>query len=202
MSELAWYQDSSAAMQLAKNVHKPLLVDFYSNTCLGCEKMAAVTYQQTAVVDLIAEHFVPVKLNVKEPKPEFRELLRMAKPLFTPLFLFLDSSGTEVRRFTGYLPPEEFKAELQFVLGSVDLLHARFAEGYAKFRGIVERYPKTHVAPEALYWAGVAAYRWNQRGLDGLIPEWIELRGRYPGSTWWTRASCIAERMTPAVLVS
>jgi hypothetical protein len=202
MSELAWYQDAGAAMVLAKSTQRPLLIDFYSDTCLGCEKMSAVTYQQAAVVDFIAQHFIPVKLNVKKPEPEFRELLRMAKPLFTPLLLFLDSSGTEVRRFTGYLPPAEFLAELQFVLGCVDLLHTRFADSYAKFRGIIERHSRTQVAPEALYWAGVAAYRWNNRGLDGLIPEWIELRARYPESTWWTRASCIAERITPAVATS
>ncbi len=195
MSEPAWYQDYGAAMASAKSAQKPLLVDFYSETCLGCEKMSAVTYQQAPVVEFVTQHFVPLKLNVKEPKPEFRELLRMAKPLFTPLLLFLDFNGTEVRRFTGYLPPAEFLAELHFVLGWVDLLHTRFADGYARFRGIVEQYPKSHVAPEALYWSGVAAYRWNNRGLDGLIPEWIELRARYPESTWWTRASCIAERM-------
>lgn len=202
MSDVAWYQDWNAAMALSRSTQKPLLIDFYSDTCLGCEKMSAVTYQDTAVMDFIAQHFIPVKLNVKQPKPEFRELLRMAKPLFTPLLLFLDSNGTEVRRFTGYLPPAEFVAELRFVLGCVDLLHTRFAESYAQFRGIIERYPKTHVAPEALYWAGVAAYRWNHRGLDGLIPEWIELRARYPQSSWWTRASCIAERVAPAAATS
>lgn len=195
MSEPAWYQDYSAAMASAKSAQKPVVVDFYSDTCLGCEKLSAVTYQQAPVVEFVTQYFIPLKLNVKEPKPEFRELLRMAKPLFTPLLLFLDFNGTEVRRFTGYLPPAEFLAELHFVLGWVDLLHTRFADGYARFRGIVEQYPKSHVAPEALYWSGVAAYRWNNRGLDGLIPEWIELRARYPESTWWTRASCIAERM-------
>jgi thioredoxin-related protein len=195
MSEVQWYRELSAATVSAKSAQKPLLIDFYSDTCLGCEKMAAVTYRQAPVADLVNQHFVPLKLDVKEPKGESRELLRMAKPLFTPLLLFLDANGTEVRRFTGYLPPVEFLGELQFVLGGVDLLHTRFKEAYTRFRAIAEQYPKSHVAPEALYWAGVAAYRLNNRGLDALIPEWAELRARYQESTWWTRASCIAERI-------
>lgn len=100
MSEGQWFEDFGAATAASKSAQRPLLVDFYSDTCLGCGKMAAVTYRQQPVVDFITQHFIPVKFNVKEPKPESRELLRMAKPLFTPLLLFLDAGGTEVRRLT------------------------------------------------------------------------------------------------------
>jgi hypothetical protein len=153
--------------------------------------MDARTYPCGGAAALIEREFVPVKFNVKEPRGEFRDLLRMAKPLFTPLLLWLDATGTELRRTTGYLPPTELEGELRLVLGLADLLHARYAEAYARFREVADRLGDTHAAPEALYWAGIAGYRLEGRGLEGLTPEWAELQGRYPGSTWALRASCL-----------
>lgn len=195
MSAIQWYRELSLAVARAKSEQRPLLIDFYSDTCLGCQKMETDTYPGAEVVEAVEREFVPVKFNVKQPRVEFHDLLRMTKPLFSPLFLFLDPSGTELRRTTGYLPPEEFRAELQLVLGLADLLHARFGEGYARLRGITERFPRSHAAPEALYWSGVAAYRWNGRGLDGLLPQWLELQARYPESTWAVRSSCVSVKV-------
>jgi thiol-disulfide isomerase/thioredoxin len=194
---VTWLRELGPAVARARTEGKPLFIDFYSDTCLGCRAMEARTYVQNEAAELVEREFVAVKLHVKEPKAEFRELLRMAKPLFTPLLLFLDAGGTELRRTTGFLPPPELDAELRLVLGFADLLHTRFAEAHARFREVVEREPEAHVAPEALYWAGVAAYRLNGRGLEGLAPEWAELRRRYPASAWALRADCLGE---PAVL--
>jgi hypothetical protein len=79
----------------------------------------------------------------------------MAKPLFSPLLLYLDWSGTELRRTTGYLPPAEFVGELGLVLGLADLLHARYAEAYTRFRAVAEWSAQTHAARRTLL-AGVA----------------------------------------------
>jgi len=192
MKPVNWFRELGPAVLKAKAERKPIVVDFYSDTCLGCRQMEAVTYPRSEVEALLEREFVAVKFNVKEPRAEFRDLLRMAKPLFSPLFLFLDWSGTELRRTTGYLPPAEFVGELGLVLGLADLLHARYAEAYARLRAVAEWSAQTHAAPEALYWAGVAGYRRDGRGLDGLTPEWVELGTRYPGSTWALRASCLA----------
>ncbi len=188
----SWFGELGPAVLKAKGERKPILVDFYSDTCLGCRRMDEVTYRRNEVMDLLGREFSTVKFNVKEPRAEFRELLRMVKPLFTPLLLFLDWSGTELRRSTGYLPPAEFMGETGLVLGQADLLHARYQEAYDRFRSVAERCAETHAAAEALYWAGVAGYRREGRGLDGLTPVWQELGARYPGSTWATRASCLA----------
>lgn len=194
MTALCWYRELGPAVLQAKSERKPLLVDFYSDTCLGCRQMDAVTYPRSEVESALARNFVRVKFNVQEPRAEFRDLLRMAKPLFTPLLLYLDWTGTELRRTTGYLPPAEFLGELGLVLGLADLLHARYGEAHRQFREVAERAGQTHAAPEALYWAGVAGYRHEGRGLDGLTPEWAELGVRYPDSGWAVRAACL----TPA----
>jgi len=193
MTAIQWWRELGPAVLKARSERKPLFVDFYSDTCLGCQAMDARTYPTAEVAELIEREFVPVKFNVKEPRAEFRDLLRMTKPLFTPLLLFLDATGTELRRTTGYLPPLELEADLRLVLGLADLLHARYDEAYIGLREVAERWGQTHAAPEALYWSGVAGYRRNGRGLDGLTPEWAELQAKYPASTWALRASCLPE---------
>ncbi len=191
MTVVNWMREMGPAVARARSDRKPLFIDFYSDTCLGCRALDARTYVRDHVAELVEREFVPVRFNVQSPRPELRDLLRMAKPLFTPLLLFLDATGTELRRTTGYLPPAELEGELRLVLGLTDLLHARYAESHARFREVADRLGGTHAAPEALYWAGVAAYRWNARGLEGLTPEWSELQGRFPGSTWALRAGCL-----------
>jgi hypothetical protein len=191
MAAINWWRELGPAVLKAKTESRPLLVDFYSDSCLGCQAMDARTYPDGELAALIEREFVPVKFNVKEPRAEFRDLLRMTKPLFTPLLLMLDSTGTELRRTTGYLPVPELEADLRLVLGLADLLHARYEKAYGRLRDVADRLTETHAAAEALYWAGVAAYRRNGRGLEGLTPEWAELQSRYPASTWAQRASCV-----------
>lgn len=192
MTPPIWFRELGPAVLKARAERRPILVDFHSDTCLGCRQMAAVTYPRGEVEAALERDFVAVKFNVKEPRGEFRDLLRMAKPLFTPLLLYLDWTGTELRRTTGYLPPAEFLGELGLVLGLSHLLHARYGEAYERFRAVAGWAARTHAAPEALYWAGVAAFRHEGRGLDGLTPEWAELGARYPGSSWALRAGCLA----------
>jgi hypothetical protein len=188
-----WWRELGPAVLKARTERRPLFVDFYSDTCLGCQAMDARTYPNGELAALIEREFVPVKFNVKEPRAEFRDLLRMTRPLFTPLLLILDATGTELRRTTGYLPVLELEGELHLVLGLADLLHARYEAAYVRLREVADRLGETHAAAEALYWAGVAAYRWNNRGLEGLTPEWAELQAKYPASTWAQRASCLPE---------
>lgn len=193
MTAVGWMRELGPAVLRARSERKPLFVDFYAESCLGCQAMDSRTYPSPGLGALIEREFVPVKFNVKAQGGESRDLLRMTKPLFTPLLLWLDGGGTELRRATGYFPPAELEGELHLVLGLADLLHARYAQGYARFREVAARLANTHAAPEALYWAGVAAYRVDGRGMDGLDPEWDELRSRYPGSSWALRAACRPE---------
>jgi hypothetical protein len=193
MTTVNWMRELSPAVARARSERKPLYVDFYSDTCYGCRALEARTYVRGEVAALVEREFVPVKFNVKVPRPEFRDLLRMAKPLFTPMLLFLDYTGTELRRTTGFLPPAELEGELGLVLGLADLLHAEYAKACTRFHEVAGRSAGTHAAPEARYWAGVAAYRLDGRGLEGLTPEWDELRRRYPESSWALRAGCLEE---------
>lgn len=55
-------------------------------------------------------------------------------------------------------------------------------------RGVVERFPTTDAAPEALYWAGVARYKATDDGTT-LGETGRALAERYPDSPWAKKAS-------------
>ena len=149
--------------------------------------MGAVTYPQSDVVQKL-EKFVSVRVNERSKSPETVATLRAYRLLWSPGFIFLDHQGNELRRFVGYLPPTQFLAELDFALGLAEMLHARYAESFHCFRAAADRDPNAPVAPEALYWAAIAAFRRDGRKIEVVKQHWEEIRARYPQSTWWTRA--------------
>ena len=68
------------------------------------------------------------------------------------------------------------------------MLHAKYAESFAHSRGVAAQWPESPVAPEALFWAGIAAFRCDGRNIEVLKQHWEEVRARYSQSTWRTRA--------------
>lgn len=151
--------------------------------------MGAVTYPHADVVQVLEERFVCLRVNERSRARETVEVLRAFRLLWSPGFIFLDHHGNELRRFVGYLPPSHFLAELSFVLGLVEMLHARHAESFRHFRMAADLDPQAPVAAEALYWVGIAAFRRDGRKIDVIKQYWEEIRARYPQSTWWTRAN-------------
>ena len=156
--------------------------------------MDAVTYPNANVISFLTDNFVCAHFNTAEPTPEIKQIQRSLRQVWTPTLVFFDHHQIETRRLVGYFPPEEFLAELRFALGTVDMLHAKYADAFTRFRSVVDGYPQAKVAPEAVYWAGVAALQRDGKP-DPLLDEWRELRDRFPESSWWSRASFVAEKL-------
>jgi hypothetical protein len=153
--------------------------------------MGAVTYPNAQVAEFVAERFVAMKFNLKEPHPDFKEALGRGKVLWAPLLVFLDGRGSELRRYVGFLPPDEFLAELRLVLGLAAMTHTDFAAALRWFDGAADLFPAASAAPEALFWAAGAGYR--IAGLPEVIRRWDDLRARYPESTWARRADVVPD---------
>jgi hypothetical protein len=151
--------------------------------------MGAVTYPNPEVAAFVTERFVPIKFNAKEPHPDFKEALGRGKFLWAPLLIFLDGRGSELRRYVGFLPPEDFLAELRLVLGLSAMTHSNLDEALTWFDGAAERYPQAGAAPEALFWAAAAGYRLH--GLKEVVRRWDDLRARYPESHWARRVDVV-----------
>jgi hypothetical protein len=144
--------------------------------------MDTVTYPDARVAALLNDRFDVIRVDVKNVLPAQRDLIRAARPLWTPTVAFL-AGGQEVRRAVGYLPPDDFLAEAQIALGQIDLLHQELDRAFETFRSAADAYG----SPEALFWAGVAAFK-RSRTFDALRPVWDELQARHPDSEWARRA--------------
>jgi len=112
-------------------------------------------YPEPKVVDFLNSNFIPVKNHIKEQPGNFERFGAQ----WTPTAIVLDSGGTERHRFEGFLPVDDFLAQLELGLAKSDFANQRFDQAEKRYRHIVEAYPKAEAAPEALYWAGVSRYK-------------------------------------------
>lgn len=144
------------------------------------------------MASFVGEHFLPARVHVREQPEDFKRLGARFGAEWTPTILLLDPQGTERHRIEGYLPADDFMAQLGLGLGRVEFSAGDFAEAERQFREVVSRHPQTDAAPEALYWAGVAKYK--ATGDAAALQETGEaLRQRYQDSTWAKKSSVWVE---------
>ena len=107
---------------------------------------------------------------------------------WTPTQLVLDPSGKERFRIEGFLPAEDFLAQLKMAMGRLAFESERFGEAEQRFMNICNEHPAASAAPEACYWAGVSEYK--ERHEPSPLKETAELlMKRYPESEWAKKAS-------------
>lgn len=106
--------------------------------------------------------------------------------------LILDSSGNEQYRIEGYLPRDEFFARLLAGQARLAFMQMRWADAERINKQIVERFPKSAAAAEAMYWAGVSRYK-GTNDHTGLGPLANNLKSKYPESIWTKAASVWAQ---------
>jgi TolA-binding protein len=97
--------------------------------------------------------------------------------------LILDPNGEERFRIEGYLPTNEFRAQLELALARVAFMSKDWAEAERRYSDVLDRYPESKAAPEALYWKGVSHYKaTNDHTILGQLPQLF--RDQYPDSIW------------------
>jgi Tetratricopeptide repeat/Thioredoxin-like domain len=107
---------------------------------------------------------------------------------WTPTLVVFDPDGGERYRFEGYLPADDFTAQLELGVAKDAFARERWEEAERTFRDVVRRFPKSEAAPEALYWAGVARYKAG--GDPAALKETAGLFVKqYPQSAWAKKAS-------------
>jgi TolA-binding protein len=83
---------------------------------------------------------------------------------------------------------DDFLAQLDLGLGKLLFQRGSFADAEKRFRAVCEAHASAGAAPEACYWAGVAAYKATNDpahlGAAGKL-----LGERYPESEWARKAS-------------
>ena len=136
----------------------------------------------------VDEHFLPARVNVREQPDDFKRLGERFGAEWTPTILLLDPTGTERHRIEGFLPADDFMAQLGLGLGRVELSAGDFTEAERQLREVVARHPDSDAAPEALYWAGVAKYK-ATNDAAALQETGEAFRQRYQDSAWAKKSS-------------
>ena len=132
----------------------------------------------------IREHFIPVKVHTKENPKGFERF----GVQWTPTVIVADADGHERYRFEGYLPADDFLAQLGLGLGKSTFAQGDFAAAERYFREVASKFPKSDTAPEALYWMGVSKYKRTNDA--GALKETAQaFRSQYRDSQWAKKAS-------------
>jgi protein disulfide-isomerase len=63
MADIAWQTDLQAAHKLSQNSGKLMLVHFYSDNCVWCDRLEAGAFGNPQVSDAINREFIPVKIH-------------------------------------------------------------------------------------------------------------------------------------------
>lgn len=145
-------------------------------------------YTDPRVREFVNNNFLPVRVHVQKNRDEFAELGARYNAQWTPTVLILDSNGQERHRIQGFLPADEFLAQLELGAAQAAMARQDFQEAEQRFRHIVERHPESDVAAEAMYWAGVARYK-ATNDPSALTQTASHFRDRYAGSAWAKKAS-------------
>lgn len=122
---------------------------------------------------------MPLSAHIKERPVYFHRF----DALWTPTVSILDSNGDEQFRIEGYLPKDEFRAQLELALARISFMSKNFADAEQRYASVLDHYPDSQAAPEALYWKGVSHYKaTNDHTILGELPGMF--RDKYPDSIW------------------
>lgn len=144
--------------------------------------MDAVTYPNEDVADFISGKIIPLRVP-SDAKPLSADF----NIVWTPTLITLDINGKEHHRTVGFLPPEELIPSLILGMGKCDFELDRFDSAIAHFDSLLAGYPKSAVAPEAIYLRGVSLYK-STHEPGHLKKAYEHLAKDYPNEEWTRRA--------------
>lgn len=182
---ISWLADVEQALARAGAENKLALLEFsQAPRCAGCVRLEGQVYPNEQVNAFLFDHFVPVRLLRSDHPQEVKRFNIM----WTPTILMLEPDGTERHRMVGYVTLEDFIPQLELGLAKAAFGREDFAGAQKAFEGIFRLYPSSEAAPEALYWAGVSAYKPNRD--RAMLKQAAErLQQHFPHSEWTKKSS-------------
>lgn len=114
------------ALKVAANENKLVFIDFYTDWCGPCKKMAREVFPQKEVGDFMNAKFVNLKLNAEK---EGKELAARYKVNAYPTFVILDTKGEVLADLKGSMDGQTFIGKLEAKLNP-DMTPARITERY------------------------------------------------------------------------
>jgi hypothetical protein len=145
-------------------------------------------YTDPRISSYITEQFRPVRIHVREDAEAWKTVGAELGVQWTPTILILTPDGREQHRIEGFLPADDFLAQLGIGLAKAAFARNDFAEAERHYRHVLESFPESESAAEAMYWAGVSRYKGsNDPGALGETARLFERR--YANTSWAKKAS-------------
>ena len=144
--------------------------------------MDAVTHPDARVIGFISDNLIPLRVQF-----DAQPLSSDFNVKWTPTLVTLDSQGKEHHRTVGFLSPEELIPSLLLGISKSSFETDRFEEALKNIDKLLEEYPKSDSAPEAIYLQGVCRYK-STKDAKPLKEAYEKLNAEYPSSEWTKRA--------------
>ncbi|MFW5781958.1 MAG: thioredoxin domain-containing protein [Candidatus Muiribacteriaceae bacterium] len=114
-----WCGDFTAGLNKAISEDRLILVDFYTDWCGWCDKLADDVFSTMKFHDYVADDFVLVKINAEK----YRKLTDHYGIRGYPTILVLDSKGRELDRVVGYSAADEYIERIDEAAYSIENFH-------------------------------------------------------------------------------
>ena len=109
---LDWVYDETEGFEIATREDRLVMLDFYAAWCAACKELDHKTYADPAVAAKLDE-YVNVKLDFTRSSDTTQALTEKYQIPGLPVVIFMDANGTVLKRFTGFVGPEEMLGILQ-----------------------------------------------------------------------------------------
>lgn len=112
---LQWRTDYNAARREAAQAGKPLLIDFSTDNCMWCKKLDETTFRDPAIVALLGEQYVTLRINA-DLVPALAQALRIQS---YPTLVLAGPDGKILGTIEGYMEAARLTEHLQRVVMTV-----------------------------------------------------------------------------------
>lgn len=115
---IVWLSSEAEAIAKAKELGKPLMIDFTAEWCAACHEMEKYTYTDPAVV-AASEGFVTVMIDcTSKEDPAVRAVQEKYGVLGLPTVVFVTPEGQKVGETVGFVKAEDFLPVMQSIPGA------------------------------------------------------------------------------------
>ncbi len=190
MKSIAWKKDIEEASREISGGTRLLMLFFHRAGCEGSMKTIEEVFRNESVIDLIERETAPVMINAEDSA----ELARRYHVDWTPAVVIADESGAELERWVGYLPAEDFMAQLMLSKGLAAFHLDRLVEAEREFDLLIDGFPESELVPEATYFRGIAGLKHGDISDLGVMCR--TMQEKYPDSQWTKRCSIWSHSIT------